>query len=109
MRPSCPKRLPTNDSHGTARVRDGVNLNTKGGHDKNANRSSASLTQAQGSSRPGRVYALTQETRTPTALEGMCDLNTGARVLKFSLFYLLPWFCNTHVVVVFHFVVSLVV
>jgi len=70
MRSNCPKRLPPSDSHGAAREKGGVNPQVRGGHDGHANRSSTSHTQAQGSSRPGRVYALTQETRTPTALEG---------------------------------------
>ena len=79
--PNCPKRLPPSDSHGTAREKGGVNPHVSGGHDGNANRSSTSHAQVQGSPQPESVCASTPpgEDRTLTAFEGTCDIfNTGA-------------------------------
>ena len=82
IRPKCPLRNEPSDSVGTGRGRGGVIINASGGpsganrtplnqgRGNDNKRAATSQTQAQGSSQPGRVYALTREGGTPTALEG---------------------------------------
>ena len=100
IRRKCPLLQEPSDSIGTGRgggrgtsFSSGANRIPLGlGRGNGNTRASTSNPQAQGSSQPGRVYALMRGDRTPTTLEGTYIIfNTGARVLYFIKFYLITF------------------